>query len=54
MKRPHHAKHVFALTLGIVMFIYAGFGTFGYLVYGENIQASITLNLVTSQVSAFM
>ena len=45
MKTPQHAKWVIYVAMTMVTLLYTSFGLFGYLVYGDNIQASITLNL---------
>jgi len=33
------------LAMGSITILYAGFGTLGYLAFGDDIDASITLNL---------
>ena len=45
MKQPSHAKAVLYVGMGIITVLNAGFGLLGYLVYGDDIQGSITLNL---------
>jgi amino acid permease len=45
MKHPSHTKVLIGTTMAIVVMIMTMFGTLGYLVYGEDIKGSITLNL---------
>ena len=45
MKNPHHFKSVLIAGMGVVIGTYILFGLLGYLVYGSDICASITLNL---------
>ena len=45
MKRPEHAKPVIYLGMGVVTVLNVVFGLVGYLVYGSDIQGSVTLNL---------
>lgn len=45
MKSPSHAKGVIYFGMSIVTMLYASFGLVGYLTYGQDIRASITLNL---------
>ncbi|XP_011686499.1 PREDICTED: proton-coupled amino acid transporter 4 [Wasmannia auropunctata] len=55
MKQPHHflgCPSVLNVTMTIVVSLYAMMGVFGYLAYGEDSKASITLNLPTEQVLA--
>jgi len=50
MKYPHHflgCPSVLNVTMSIVVCLYAMMGVFGYLAYGDDAQASITLNLPT-------
>jgi len=39
------ATGVFNRAMVIIMIIYTGFGLFGFLKYGDDVQGSITLNL---------
>ena len=45
MKIPAHAKRVVYTGMLTVTILYSAFGLIGYLVYGDDIQPSITLNL---------
>lgn len=48
MKKPQHflgCPSVLNITMSIVVILYAVMGVFGYLKYGEAVEASITLNL---------
>ena len=45
MYQPQHATKVITLAMLIVTYIYTVFGVLGYLTFGRNIAASITLNL---------
>ena len=45
MKHPHHAKWVILGGMTLVIILYVIFAILGYLVYGNAILASITLNL---------
>ena len=45
MRKPHHFKRIIILGMAIVVGTYIIFGLLGYLVYGDNICPSITLNL---------
>ncbi len=48
MKNSNHAKPVVYSAMVMVILLYFIFGTTGYIVYGSNIEASITLNLKSS------
>ena len=52
MKYPDHAKLLIGIIMAIVIVIMTGFGALGYLVYGDNIKGSITLNLRGNSASA--
>lgn len=52
MKTPSHAKPVIYGAMTIVTILYTVFGTIGYIVYGNNIQSSITLNLKSDNIGA--
>lgn len=54
MEHPSHAKVLFASTLAIVIAIYTVFGATGYLVYGDAVEGSITLNLTGNGVASVM
>lgn len=45
MKKPQHFKAVLYTGMVITVFLYVSVGTMGYIVYGDGIQPSITLNL---------
>lgn len=45
MQKPHHFKRILILGMAVIVGIYILFGLLGYLVYGEGICPSITLNL---------
>ena len=45
MSKPHHAERVIMVAMFIVTLLYAVFGVLGYLTFGRNVAASITLNL---------
>jgi len=52
MQKPQHflgCPSVLNVTMSIVVGLYAIMGIFGYLAYGENASASITLNLPTEE-----
>lgn len=55
MKNPQHflgCPSVLNITMTIVIALYAVMGIFGYLSYGEAVEASITLNLPTEEILA--
>ena len=45
MRRPERAVTVVVAGMTIVVLLYATFGVLGYLTFGSDIKASITLNL---------
>ncbi len=45
MKTPEHAKTVIYVAMGSVTVLNVIFGLLGYLVYGDDIKGSVTLNL---------
>ena len=45
MRRPQNAVRVVVLGMLIVVLLYTAFGVLGYLTFGKDIEASITLNL---------
>lgn len=52
MQKPQHflgCPSVLNVTMSIVVVLYAVMGIFGYLAYGEDAKASITLNLPTQE-----
>lgn len=54
MKSPKYAKHILSLGMTIVIFIFIEFGTLGYVVYGKNIESSISLNLISKNTAETM
>ncbi|XP_011251612.1 proton-coupled amino acid transporter-like protein pathetic [Camponotus floridanus] len=53
MKNPQHflgCPSVLNITMTIVVALYAVMGIFGYLTYGEAVEASITLNVPTEEI----
>ena len=54
MKSPRYAKRIIFLGMVVVMFIFIEFGTLGYVVYGEKIQPSISLNLASKNTAETM
>ncbi|VDM80393.1 unnamed protein product [Strongylus vulgaris] len=53
MKHPHEMKGptgVLSVGISLVTIIYAACGFYGYITYGDNVAASITLNLSNSPV----
>ena len=47
MKTPGAAPRVITLTMVGIILLYVVFGVLGYIVYGECIKGSITLNLIS-------
>ncbi|XP_074147939.1 proton-coupled amino acid transporter 1-like isoform X1 [Sminthopsis crassicaudata] len=45
MKYPSHYTVILYVVMPIIIILYVSMGTLGYMKFGENIQASITLNL---------
>ncbi|XP_068958392.1 proton-coupled amino acid transporter 1-like [Petaurus breviceps papuanus] len=45
MKYPHHHAVILYVAMSIIIILYVSLGTLGYMRFGEDIQASITLNL---------
>uniref|UniRef100_A0A7N4P0D8 Amino acid transporter transmembrane domain-containing protein n=1 Tax=Sarcophilus harrisii TaxID=9305 RepID=A0A7N4P0D8_SARHA len=45
MKYPGHYTLILYMVMPIIIILYVSLGTLGYMKFGENIQASITLNL---------
>ena len=45
MEKPHHFKKIVVLGMVVIVATYIVFGLLGYLVYGDGICPSITLNL---------
>ncbi len=54
MRHPSHAKVLYSITMGFVVVIYIAVGVFGYMVYGDHVEGSITLNLVGTTVITTM
>ncbi len=49
MKKPKHFKRILFTGMTVVISLYLFVGMLGYVVYGDNIEASITLNLEASR-----
>jgi proton-coupled amino acid transporter len=52
MKEPQHFGGpcgVLNIAMMIIVFLYLGMGFFGYLNYGDSIEATITLNLPSNE-----
>ena len=47
MHQPEHGVMVITINMVIVTFVSITFGVFGYLTFGKDIAASITLNLLS-------
>ncbi len=45
MKTPDHFKRVVYIGMAVVIFLYLFVGLLGYSVYGDAVDASVTLNL---------
>lgn len=45
MRYPEHAVRVVGVGMTVVVLLYMTFGMLGYLTFGDDIEASITLNL---------
>lgn len=45
MRNPSNFKWVVIIAMVTITILYAGFGTLGYLAFGDDIDSSITLNL---------
>lgn len=45
MKQPDKAKHVIYGGMSMITVMYAIFGLVGYLVYGDEVNGSVTLSL---------
>ena len=54
MEKPQHAKPVIYGAMVIVTLLYIIFGTVGYLVYGNDVLSSITLNLKSPMIAVSM
>lgn len=54
MKSPGFAKHIVLLGMSIVVALFIEFGTLGYVVYGQDIQPSISLNLKSNNTAETM
>ena len=48
MKNPLNARYVIYAAMSVVTILYSVFGLVGYLVYGSDVQGSITLNLCST------
>ena len=47
MKTPKDALKVITFTMVGIILLYVIFGVMGYVVYGDDIKGSITLNLIS-------
>ena len=47
MKTPQDAPRVLTFTMVGIILLYVVFGVLGYIVYGDSIKGSITLNLIS-------
>ena len=45
MKNPQNALCVVYAAIALVVVLFVSFGALGYVVYGQDIKSSITLNL---------
>ncbi|XP_010461772.1 PREDICTED: vacuolar amino acid transporter 1-like [Camelina sativa] len=52
MKNKNHFPKILFISFALSSMIYGVMGIFGYLMYGEEVQSQITLNLPTHKVSA--
>ncbi len=52
MKRPEHSKRVVVVAMILITLLYVVFGGLGYITYGDEIEGSITLNLLSLRVGA--
>jgi proton-coupled amino acid transporter len=52
MRKPHHFQQIIILGMIVIVSIYILFGLLGYLVYGDDICPSITLNLTSTRIAA--
>lgn len=50
MKKPEHAVSVLVIGMTMVVVLYTTFGVLGYLTFGNDIEASITLNLASDNI----
>lgn len=50
MKYPSHIKAVFLITFMAVILLFSLFGALGYIVYGNHLRGSITLNLTSTKI----
>ena len=54
MNHPKRAKPIIFAAMMIVILLYVIFGTMGYIVYGNDIKSSITLNLESDNIVVAM
>ena len=54
MKKHEDALKVIFFSMMIVTLLFTLFGVVGFVVYGSNIKASITLNLISTNIVEVM
>ena len=52
MRKPHHFHRIIILGMIVIVSTYILFGLLGYLVYGDDICPSVTLNLFSLRILA--
>lgn len=53
MKKPQNSKRVIYASMAVVTLLYVVFSVLGYMVYGNKILGSITLNLQSDRLGAY-
>lgn len=48
MRKPGHAKFVICVSMAFIVVLYTVFGLMGYLVYGNDVQSAVILNLYST------
>lgn len=54
MKKPQNSKRVIYISMAVVTLLYVVFSVLGYMVYGNEIQSSITLSLQSDRLGAYV